>query len=203
MHLTRQHITGKMPITRKGTKYVVRAARDPENSVPVLIAMRDILKLAKTLREVKFLIRAGQLKLNGRKVEDFKESIQLFNIFEADKAYKLILLPTKKFAFEETKDKERLCKVTSRTLVAKGKIQLNTHDGSNFISDKDIAVGDSIYVAEGKVKKHVKMEKGSEVFVFKGKYTGLYGKIVSLGEMVDVKFKDSEAKIPQNEVIVI
>jgi ribosomal protein S4E len=53
MHQTRQQATTRLPITRKGTKYVARASSDLENSVPVVIAMRDILKLAKTKREVR------------------------------------------------------------------------------------------------------------------------------------------------------
>lgn len=205
MHTARQALTKKMPITRKGTKYIVRASSHVEESVPVLIAVRDILKLAVDAREVKAMIKSKALKMNGRNVVDFKEAIKLFNIFEADKAYRLILMPTGKFALEETKAKERMCKVTNRRLVEKGKIQLNLHDGTNVLSNDKINVGDTVYLDfSGKIKKHVKLEKGSEVFVFKGKYTGLTGKVSEMKDgMVTIKFKgkDESSTIPSGGVI--
>ena len=104
MHQTRQEATTRLPIERKGTKYIARASSDLENSVPVIIALRDILKLAKTKKEVKKMIIQKMLKINGREVIDQNESIKLFNLFEADKAYVLKLSQTRKFFFEETKD---------------------------------------------------------------------------------------------------
>ena len=146
MHQTRKASSIKLPIPRKGTKYVARASSDLKNSVPLVIAVRDILKLAKTAREVKKMINAGLLKINGRKATHLNEAIKLFNILEADKTYRLTLLPTKKFNFEETKEKNKLCKVIGKTLQRKGKIQLNLHDGSNVISSQNIAIGDSLVI---------------------------------------------------------
>ncbi|MEO0238267.1 MAG: hypothetical protein ABIN35_08560, partial [candidate division WOR-3 bacterium] len=66
-----------------GTKYVVRAIDNPNNSVPVLVAVRDILKLARSAREVQKMINSKILKINGRPVKDWHETIKLFNIFES------------------------------------------------------------------------------------------------------------------------
>jgi small subunit ribosomal protein S4e len=77
MHQARQSVTTKIPIERKGTKYIVRSSSHINDSVPLLIAVRDILGLAKTAREVKHMIQTKLLKINGRLVEDFKESIKL------------------------------------------------------------------------------------------------------------------------------
>ncbi len=180
MHLKRQSAITKLPIPRKGTKFIARASSNLNNSVPVVIALRDILKLANTASEVKKMIAQKFLKINSRIVKDSKESISLFNILEADKPYRLILLPTGKFSFEEVKDKDRLCKVMNKTLIKNNNIQLNLHDGSNAISKDSISVGDSIYLdATGKIKKHVSLEKGKNIAVISGKYTGLKGKIQS------------------------
>ena len=194
MHLKRQAVKTKLPIKRKGTTYVARALSNPNNSVPLLIAVRDMLKLAKTKRELEKMIIAKQLKINGRVCIDHRESIALFNILEAGKKYSLTILPTGRFALEETKSSDRLCKVTGKKLVSGNRIQLNLHDGTNLLSKDKIDVEDSVYLtSDGKIKKHLSLEKGAKVFIISGKYIGLNGTVSSIeGKNTNVKFKDKE-----------
>ncbi len=208
MHQTRQETSIKFPINRKGTKYIAHALSNVNDSVPVVIAVRDILKLAKTAREVKEMIKEKLLKINGRDVKDYRESISLFNIFEADKHYALTILPTKKFSLEPTSLKnERLCKVSNKQLLKNSKIQFGLHDGSNVITKEKISVGDSVYLDfSGKIKKHISLEKGKEIFVFSGKYTGLKGNVKEIKEKkVLIKFKDKEelVKLNQSQIIAL
>ena len=207
MHQTRQEAPKMLPIPRKGTKYVVRPLSNTRNSVSVVMATRDILRLAKTTREVKAMIHHKMLKLNGRVVHDVRESIKLFNIFEAGKSYRLSILPTKKFVLEETKEKDsRICKVISRKLISQGKIQINMHDGSNLITKDKINVGDTVYLDfSGKVKKHISLEKGRDVFVFSGKYSGCKGKILEVsGKSVklNINGKEKTVEISESQLIV-
>lgn len=117
---------------------------------------------------------------------DMHESVKMFNLFEAGKVYRLSLLPTKKFTFEEISTKDpvkelRLVKVMNKRLISGGKIQLNLHDGSNILTSEKINVNDSLYLdAEGKIRKHLKLEKGKEALVIAGKHTGKHGTIESL-----------------------
>lgn len=173
MHLTRQEISKKVPIPRKGTKYIVRTISHIHKGVPVLIALRDMLKIAKTAKEAKAIL--PQIKINGRTVSDIRETIKLFNLLEADKVYRLSILPTNKFFFEEVKEKDtRLVKVINKKLVKGGNIQISLHDGTNIISkEKSIKVGDSLYLdANNKIKKHLPLEKGKKVFLIGGKFIG-------------------------------
>jgi len=205
MHQTRQQATTRLPIERKGTKYVARASSDLENSVPVVIAIRDILKLAKTKREVKKMITQKMLKINGREVKGCNDSIKMFNIFEAGKTYILKLSPTRKFFLEETKDsKERLCKVIGKKILPGNKMQLNLHDGTNIIGDKKVQVGDSIYLdLSNKIKRHVSPEKGKEVFVISGRYEGQHGKISELGNKMLIKFKENSSTLNLKNLIIL
>jgi len=205
MHQKRQTTTTKLPIQRKGMKFVVRALSHPRESVPVVIAVRDMLKFATTTKEVKKMINSGLLKINGKLVKDHRESIRLFNIFEAGKTYKLTLLPTHRFTLEEIKPtKERLCKVKSRKLLKGNKIQVNLHDGSNVLTKDKINVCDSIYLDfSGKITKHIPMEKGKDGFVISGKYTGTSGKVQSVEDKkVKIKFKDKEAVLASRQIVV-
>jgi len=205
MHLKRQEAATNWPIPRKGTKYIARPRSHLNHSVPVVIAVRDMLKLARTTAEVKMMIHRKQLKINGRTVRDHKESIKLLNLFEADKTYILTILPTGKFSLEVAKEKDmRLCKVINKTLVKNNTIQLNLHDGSNLVSKTPIYVGDSIYLDfSGKIRKHISLEKGKDVFIIKGKYLGHNGKIESINNKeVTVKLKDKSTIIDQKQLVV-
>jgi len=206
MHQTRQQATTRLPIERKGTKYVARASSDLENAVPVVIAMRDILKLAKTTREVKKMITQKMLKINGREVKSHNDSIKLFNIFEAGKTYILKLSPTRKFFLEETKDsKERLCKVIGKKILSGNKVQINLHDGTNVFGDEKIKTGDSVYLdLSNKIKSHVSPEKGKEVFVISGRYEGQHGKISDVQDKkMLVKFKEGSSTLNLKNLIVL
>lgn len=184
MYLIRQRSPTKLPISRKGTKYLARALSHVHDSVPVVIAVRDMLGIAKTAKEVREMIKLKLLKINGRPVRDYRESVRLFNVLEAEKNYVLSLLPTGKFTLVETKEKnERLCKVIGKRLVSKGHFQLNLHDGSNVLTKEKIVVGDSLYLDfAGKIKSHVSLVKGKTVFVISGKYMGQEGKLTEVDE---------------------
>ena len=206
MHQTRNETITKLPIRRKGTKYIARALHAHKNAVPVVIAVRDMLKLAKTLKEVQHMIKNKALKINGRVVEDYRDSIKLFNIFEADKHYELTLLPTGKFAFKDTKNSStRLCKVTGKRLVNAGMIQLNLHDGSNILSKDKITVGDSLYLdLTSKIKNHVTLDAGKEVFIFSGKYQGQSGKVQKIEDnRAYIKFKEGSAVLNKKQLVAI
>jgi len=207
MHIKRHAVSTKVPLTRKGTKYIALASSHKDNSVPVLIAVRDMLKLAKTAKEVKEMIKEKVLKINGRVVSDYHESIKLFNIFEAGKPYVLTILSTKRFAFEPSKSQERLCKIIGKTQVSKDTFQINCHDGSNLVTKDKIAMGDTLILDfSGKLKKHISLDKGKVVFIFSGKYTGKNAKVVSIeGQTATLKIEgtDSQTQLNKSQIIAL
>jgi small subunit ribosomal protein S4e len=197
MHQARTQAIRQLPIPRKGTKYVARAASHVHSGVPVVIAVRDMLKLANTSKEVKKMVNNRVLKVNGKEIKDIKEAIRLFNILEADKSYKLTVLRTGRFAFEETKDDFGLCKVVGKKILEKDKTQLNLHNGRNVISKEKVKVGDSVVLESGgKVKKIIPVEKGKEALVISGKSVGLTGKISDVeGKKVKVNLNDLDKEV--------
>jgi small subunit ribosomal protein S4e len=206
MHQTRKSSTTRLPIERKGTKYIARASSHLDNSVPILIAIRDMLKLAKTAKEVKQILKDKEIKINGRKINDYHQSIKLFNILEVGKTYQLSLLPTKKFILEEVKGSDsRLCKVVGKKLLKGGKVQLNLHDGSNILTKEKIAINDSVYLDfSGKIKKHIPLEKDKKVLVISGKHEGQKGQIISVAQKkANIQFKEGSAVIDASRVIAL
>ncbi len=206
MHQTRQSTTTKLPIKRKGTKYIAVPLSHKKDSVPIVIAVRDMLKLAKTTREVKQMINSKLLKLNGKPVKSHKESIKLFNILEADKPYTLTLSPSQKFTLSHYLKKDaRICKVLNKKLRPKAQVQLNLHDGTNVLSEEEVKINDSVQLDfSGKIKSIIKLDKGSNIFVFSGKYAGQEGKVESLNEKsASVKLKNKEEMVELPLSIII
>lgn len=205
MHQTRQEISVRLPIVRKGTKYVVRASSHHRDAVPVLIAVREMLSLAENAKEVKKMIIQKLLKVNWTVVEDYKQSIKLFNILDADKTYRLTLSASGKFMFEENPEKNlRLCKVVNKCLVRGGKVQLNLHDGTNIISKEKINVSDSVYLDEKlNIKKHLPFKEGAKAFIISGKYAGKTGKITSISDnQIKIKLTDNEPTLNKKSIII-
>lgn len=205
MYLTRAKSSKRIPIARKGTKYIARAVNNSRQGIPVVIAIRDMLNLARTAKEVNLMVKQGLLKINGRLVRDLKEGISLFNMIEADKKYKLIILKTGKFNFEETKDDFKNCKVIGKKILKGGKTQVNLHDGTNFLTNDKIKVGDSIHIGfDGKIKKIIPLEKGKEVFIISGRSVGNNGKIKDVsGKMVEVQMEDRMVVLNQSHLMAI
>lgn len=205
MHQVRTQVSKKIPIPRKGTKYVARASSNLQDSVPVVVAIRDMIQLARTAKEVKEMIKNKSLKINGKEVKDLRESIRLFNHLEAGKTYSLSLKPTGKFDFVETKSKERACKVIDKKMLKGKKVQLNLHDGSNILSTDKISVNDTIYLDEkGKITKHVKFEKGKNCFIISGKYIGNEGKIQEeKNSAITVSIDNQQHILEKGKVVVL
>lgn len=204
MYLKRAETRRHLPIPRKGTKYVARAANHANTGIPVVVALRDVLKLTRTAKEVREVIKDRAIKINGKVVEDHKEGIRILNVFEADKKYRLEILATGRFTFEECNDSTRICKVDGKSVLKGGVVQLNLHDGSNVISKEKVKTGDSVELDfEGKVKKVIKFEKGSDVLVISGRHVGFKGKVESVdGSKFKISKEDGEIVLEKSHAIV-
>ena len=184
-HLKRQEVPKNWPIHRKGNTWVVRPNANLNNGVPVLIALRDILKISQNRKEVKKAINESLILLNGRRIKDEKNSITLFDvvtIVPSKKSYKLSLNEKGKFTFEEISGKESECKISkivNKKLLKKKQIQLNLMDGRNLLSDVKCKTNDSVVInlKTKKIEKCLELKDNANVIVYGGKHAGVKGKI--------------------------
>lgn len=204
MHLTRAETSRQLPIPRKGTKYVARAAHSVNSSVPVVVAVRDMLKLARTSREVNELIKEKKIMLNGRVVRKLHESVQLFSVLTLDNMYSLSLLPTGRFTFVTVKDKTRTAKIIGKKMLGKATIQYNLHDGTNLLMKENANVGDSLVLDfENKVKNVLPLKKGASVFVYKGRRSGHAGKVTEIAARVTIKLEDDKTVELEKQSVMV
>lgn len=205
MHLTRAQITKRVPIARKGTRYIARPLSHPNTAVSVLSAVRDILKLARTAREVKEMIKQKQIKINGRIVYDYHAPVHMLGILDADKRYILTILPTNRFSLEETKEKTRIAKIINKKTLNGGQVQLNMHEGTNVVTKSKANVGDSVELdMDNKIVNVLPLGKGKKALLIYGRNVGVKGTIKEVeGKMLILEINGQQVKASREQVIVL
>ena len=204
-YLKRQKVPKNWPIGRKGTTYVVRPNFNIERGLPILIILRDILKVAENRREVKKIIHEKQILLNNKPIKDDRENVLLFdnmNIVPTNKFYKMGLSNKGKFKINEIDANDagrKIAKIINKRILKGKKIQLNLSDGRNFLSDLKCNVNDSVLInlLEKKIEKCVPLKEKAKVIIFDGKHAGERGIINS------IKNKTAEIKIGNNDVDIL
>jgi small subunit ribosomal protein S4e len=203
-HLKRHAIPKSWPMQRKGTAFVVQPNRGFSEALPILIILRDLLKVAQNRKEAKKMIHMKNILLNSKEVRDEKEGVVLFDVITlvpSNKNYRLVILKNEKFNVEEIKENEastKIIKINNKTMVKGKKVQLNLSDGSNILSNIKCNTGDSVLVnlKTKKIEKCLPLEKNSEAIVFAGKHSGEKGKIDEINnERKTVEINTGKEKI--------
>ncbi len=212
MHITRHNISKRWPIPRKGTKYLVVPSRGNNNSIPLLIVMREILGIIKTRKELKKILNEDKIKVNEKISKEDKTSLTLFDVISVEnlnKNYRLTFSNKGKFSLMEIKDNEassKICKIIGKKMLKGKKIQINFNDGRNLITKESVNIGDSAIINfnERKIEKILPVKEKSKIMVIKGKHLGKIGEITQINnEKINVKSKDMEFETVNKEVIVV
>jgi len=205
-HLKRLVAPKSWKIKRKGITFVTRpkpGMHSKKNSTSINLVLRDMLGYTKTTRDIKMVISDKGILVDKKQIKDHKFSVGVMDIIEMPKINKCfrILLNKKGNLYpveikgDETKIK--LCKIVGKTVIKKGKIQLNFNDGRNIIIDKNnYKTGDTLVIQlpEQKIKEHLKLEKDAFVYLSGGKHKGESGIIEEIKESkIKVKSKSGES----------
>lgn len=214
MHLKRNKAPKNWPIPKKGTAYVVRPLSSIRESVPIMIILRDMLKIAENRKEVKKAIHEKNILLNDRRVTDEKQGVYLLDkitIVPAKKHYQLTVSELGKFELQEVKDSEahsKVSKVVNKRLLKNKKIQINLKDGKNFLSDLKCETNDSVLIdfKGKKLTKCIPLKEKSEILVFAGKHTGKRGVLESLdkkNKMAEIKTKEGNINLLIKQIMAV
>ena len=147
-------------------------------------------------KEAKAILHAGNVLVDGRVRKDTNFPVGLMDVIEIkkiDKTYRIV--PDKLYnlkLIEIEKDKEfKLCKIKNKTLLKKGTVQLNLHDGTNIIvpvSDPKVPKEDvykvndvvKVNVNTKEIVDHLKFEENMFAIVHAGINNGRSGKIIEM-----------------------
>lgn len=208
-------------ITRKDKRFVitVKPGGHKKNvSIPTAVFVRDTLKLADSLREVKSVIYGGKITVDGITRKSLHHGIGLMDVVElqgVQEVYRLVpkdLTVLKPITINASEKTKKLLRVTKKVTIKGKKTQLGFHDGRNLISDAKVSVGDTclVQVPETKILDVIKLEKGAQVIVTSGVNVGKMGKIAEIKEgtfvlprraLVDID--DRQIEIPSDLVMAV
>lgn len=200
-YLKRQAMPKTWPMPRKGTAYVVKPLAELSSTIPLLVVMRDLLKIAQNRRETKRALHLKQILLNNKAIRDAKTALHLFDVLSIlplKKNYRIELSKDGKFKAIEVKESEsrhKVAKIIDKKTLKGKKTQLNLSDGRNYLSDIECNVNDSVLVnvKESKIEKCLPLREGAKMLIIAGKHIGDAGKINTMDKdkkMVKVEKDD-------------
>jgi len=208
-HLKRKPAPKFWPIHRKESIWTVKPKSGPHptsSCIPLALIIRDVLGFSKTLGEAKTIIYQEKIMVDGKVQRDelFPAGLMdVISIPDTGKAYRI--LPSEKGLTLHPIEKEeagfKLCRIESKTVVNRGHIQLNLHDGRNvLIRVKDPKKPEEdvyhlmntlkISVPDQEIVGHVKFAEGASAIIIGGKNAGRHGKIVAIEERPGQKHKN-------------
>jgi small subunit ribosomal protein S4e len=180
-------------ISRKDKRFVVTVRPGPHkkaHSVPTAVFLRDMLKIVTTLREAKTSIYSGKVKIDGVVRKSLHHAIGLMDVVELENVpdtYRLVPMEGKllrPLKINESEKAKKIVRVTSKSTISKGRMQIGFHDGRSTISDTQIRVGDSclIQVPDQKILEVIRLEAGCKALVTRGINAGQIGKVETIEE---------------------
>jgi small subunit ribosomal protein S4e len=213
MHKTRSELPANWPLPRKGTKYFVTSSHSPQEGIPIQIALRDVLKVGSTRKEIRFMLLNKEISVNGKVRINKKFPVKVFDVLtlkNIGKSYRLEIAG-KKLKFTEVGGKEankKIVKIVGKVLLSKNSFQMNLEDGTNFIVKDTFNTGSSaiLNLKENKIEKILELKEGAKVFIVSGRHSGKEGKVKEVfadEKEYLIKFTEGEAKLPLKVVLVV
>lgn len=223
-HQKRLAVPNSWPVERKTETFTVKADAGPhgEAGVPLLILLRDVLGYVDSRKEARYALNQDSVLVNGDAVSDEARPIGMFDILAfaereeyyrvfPDEGGRLALTPV-----DEDAASSRLGRISNKTAVPGGDVQLTLHDGTNVRVDAADAgeydTKDSI-VVDNETKEivaHFTYEEGALVTAVSGQHAGRVGEIddidVTLGSgsnAVTVSTDDGSFETVEEYVVVI
>ncbi len=184
-------------VPRKGTKWLKRPGPGPhaqDQSVPLLLVLRDLRGVVATAREARLLLRTGAVRVDGRVAKDLDRGVGLMDTlsFDAptDSHYRMVKNRRGKLvlvSIPSTEAKVKLGRVRFKHATRGGRVAVTLHDGRNLLvpASTPYRVGDSVKISvpDQKVVDHLKLAPGALAYVAGGTHVGQLARV----ERVEVR----------------
>jgi small subunit ribosomal protein S4e len=189
-----------LQIKRKHGKFFIKSSPGPHSSrfsLPLLHVVRDLLKIVDNHREAKKLIGLGKFKIDGKVVKDKGYPVGLMDVLSIEEYKKYFrVLPDSHHGLilheiPQSESNYKLCRITDKTTIKGGHLQLNLHDGRNIlvkVKDPKNPKEDiynrmdvlKISIPEQEILKVLKFKEGNLALIMSGKNIGQIGKILNI-----------------------
>ena len=188
-HIKRINAPKRWEVLRKNHAFISRPnpGRAHDLCLSLNTVIKELLKKTRTSKESKYLIKKQRVFVNGKRRYDEKFPVGFLDVVSfpdlkedyrclVNKKAKIFLL---KISNEDAKLK--ISKVINKKQASKDETQILCSDGRSFILKKEnpflkeIKTNDSLLytLPDQTIKQAIKLEKGTLVYLYKGKHTGL------------------------------
>lgn len=183
---------------KKATVFTVAPSPGPhakKKSIPLLIAVRDLLNYADNAHTARRLIKQGKFMVDGRVVKDPRFPLGLMDVLsipELGENYRVLIKPGKGLTLAKTSSEEagfKICQVVRKNHVRGGALMIGLHDGRTILFrgemlDKGRAIKtlDSLKIAvpSQEILETISLDNGVYAYIHSGARAGLHGKIMRI-----------------------
>jgi ribosomal protein S4E len=210
-HLKRLNAPSHWMLAKMDGIFAPRPSQGPhklQECIPLVLILRNRLKYALTMQEVKMICMQRLIKIDGKVRTDTHYPCGFMDVVEIEKSgdkFRLLFNTKKRFVLHRLSDEEKkfkLCRVTKVEIGKKRIPYVVTHDGRTIrYPDPLIESNDTVKVdiESGKITDFIKFDAGNVVMVTKGRSTGRVGTIVSVekhpGSFDIVTIKDAKGSV--------
>lgn len=217
MHIKRSKMPTSWPLPRKkkAQRFIAVPSHSSGAGISLLFILRDLLKIAKTRKEARYMTLNGFVKVNHkiRKDENFPVIVSDVITLEKEKLNYRVEIVNKKFTLKQIAEKDsgkKIVKIIGKKVLGVDSLQMNLGDGYNFITKERFSVGDSAVVntKEDKIEKILPLKEGAKIEVVIGKHVGEKGKLIGFKELTRgrdyiIKLNEGEVVLPYKSILVI
>lgn len=198
-HLKRKPAPRFWPIHRKEYVWAIKPTPGPHSQaagLPLASVVRDVLGYARTRKEAKTIISQGKVLVDGqvRSEESFPIGLMdVISIPDAEETYRVLSHQNGLILHPVEKDESalKLCRIEDKTVVHRGYVQLNLHDGTNTlipVEDPNNPAEDiyqtldavKVTLPDREIVGQVKLAKDTVALITGGQNRGTHGKIVDI-----------------------
>ncbi|NIS73611.1 MAG: 30S ribosomal protein S4e [Candidatus Aenigmarchaeota archaeon] len=206
---------------KKEARYSVAPRAGPhrkDRCIPLLVVLRNVLKLSENAREAKKVIKSGEVLVDKKARKDPNYPLGMMDVLEIPSINKAFRVNVDRHGLvlegiKPEEAKKKLCRVQNKRVIKGGRFQINLHDGRNILSEKDVyRTNDSLLIElpGQKVLKHFKFDRNSPALIISGKNIGVKGKIKDVfdrktmleSSRVVLQTKDGEIETVKDYVLV-
>jgi small subunit ribosomal protein S4e len=148
--------------------------------MPLVMIIRDVLGLAKSVREVRTILHNKLVRIDGRIVKDPRIGVGLMDVLTlGEQHFRCVLDQNGKLRYRQIAESDagwKVCRIEGKTTIKGGKTQLSLHDGRCIIVDDANAYssGDSLKISlPGQdIIEHLSFTDGCASYLIGGSHVG-------------------------------
>lgn len=220
MHQKRMSMPTSWKVPKKTNKWITATSPGPHNkekSIPLVVVVRDLLKVVNNAKEAKRVLSEGKVLVDGKVRKSLKFPVGLFDVVsipEESQYYRVLQDSKGRFylnPIDEARASWKLCRIMNKTILKGGLVQLNLNDGTNILGTNDYSTKDTlkISVPDKNIIERYAYKVGNLAMIIGGRHSGDVGQIKEITTIRSSKNNmvlisaDSEYETIENYVFVI